>query len=135
MPFLRNIRHLELRFGNDLDFGNVLYTMYCLRDGICNLKTLRLELLSAWNQSDIKHVLRTLKRIRVSHSITISAYQRKDWHGQSIFENMDEALLSWDAIRRYFVMIPEVQPKHDEDLAIDLDLHDLRCWVLIVQRR
>lgn len=132
MPFLRNIRHLELRFGNDLDFANVSYTMYCVRGEICNLKTLDLELLSGWNQSDIKHVLRTLKRVRVSHRITISAYQRKDWQGQSIFENMDEALLSWDATRRYVVKRPEAQPKRDEDLAIDLDLHHFRSWVLTV---
>ena len=134
MPFLRNIRHLELRFGHSFDFANVLYTMYCVRDEICNLKTLDLELLSVWNQSDIKHVLRTLKRARVSHRITISAYQRKDWQGQSIFENMDEALLSWDVTRRYTVKRPEVQPKHDDDLVFDLDLHDFRCWVLSVPR-
>ena len=134
MPFLRNIRHLELRFGHELDFANVLYTMYCVRGEICNLKTLGLKLLSVLNHSDIKHVLRTLTRIRVSHSITITAYQSKDWHGQSIFENMDEALLLWDATRRYVVKRPEAQPKHDEDLAINLDLHNLRCWVLIVPR-
>ena len=131
MPFFRNIRHLELRFGKERDFANVLYTMSCIRDEIWNLKTLGLEFLSVWNQSDIKHVLQTLKRIRVSHKITISTYQRKDWYGQSIFENMEWALLSSVAVRRYNVTRPEAQPKHDEDLPIDLDLNNVRCWVLV----
>ena len=133
IPFLRNIRHLG--FGTGSDFPFMLSTMYCIREGICNLKTLGLQLTNPWTEPDIKSLLQSLKPIRVSDSITISAYGFDVQPGRTIFEIMNEALISWDAAGPYTSQTRELQSKfHHEGSSFEDDLLEVRHWVLTVRK-
>ena len=127
MPFLKKIRHLVLCFGHGLDFSVMLSTMYCVRKGICNLKTLGAVFMVTWADTEIKHFLYTLKNVQVSHSITLTAYRLRNLPGRSICQVVDEVLASWESIGRYKTRILDLPSRSHQPLQG-------RQWVLTVKK-